>query len=117
MWPSTDPENTTPGMAVTAADCAGLQGMRSPQPAGGVYQTFLPLSRLNAKMPPPFLGLASVADTSPLATRVWLSKGSGIRSRSETATYTLEASAAEPHCTPPKVPPLPTRTCQSTSPC
>src|SRR5580765_4587838 len=56
--PSTDPENTTPGMELTAADCAGLQRLRSPQPAGGVYQARSPLSSLNANIPPPCLGSA-----------------------------------------------------------
>ena len=42
------------------ADCAGLQRLRSPQDAGGVYQTCLPVSRLSANIPPPFFGSTSV---------------------------------------------------------
>ena len=36
--PSTEPENTMPSIAVTAADCAGLHGRRSPHPGLGVCQ-------------------------------------------------------------------------------
>src|SRR5580658_7848047 len=55
-WPSTDPENTTPGMAVTAADWAGLQLGRSPQDGGAAAHTFLPLRTSKANRPPPLLG-------------------------------------------------------------
>jgi len=58
--PSTEPENATPGIAVTAADCAGLQRGRVPHPAGGVYQTRWPSLRRSANMPPPCFGSASV---------------------------------------------------------
>src|SRR6185436_6832433 len=56
--PSTEPEKTTPGIAVTAADCAGLQRARVPHDAGGVYHTRWPVCRLNANRPPPVLGSA-----------------------------------------------------------
>src|SRR5690348_8870651 len=59
--PSTDPENAAPGIALTAADCAGLQRLRSPQENGGVYQTFSPVLSFSAYMPPPWLGSASVS--------------------------------------------------------
>src|SRR5262245_66347422 len=39
-----------------------------------------------------------------------------IRPISELATYTFCASAADPHWTPPIVPPRPTRVCQRISP-
>jgi len=58
--PSTDPENAAPGIALTAADCAGLHLFLSPHPGGGAYQRRSPLSRLRAKRPPPCLGSASV---------------------------------------------------------
>src|SRR5271154_3762981 len=59
--PSTDPENATPGIAVTAADCAGLQRFLSAgQGTGGVYHTRLPVARLSANMPPPRFGSTSV---------------------------------------------------------
>ena len=60
MCPSTDPENATPGIALTAADCAGLQRCRVPHPGGGVYQTRSPSSSRSANMPPPCFGSASV---------------------------------------------------------
>src|SRR6187455_2355860 len=52
--PSAAPENTTPGIAVNAADCAGLQ----PRPGahtgacGGVYQARCPVARSTACKPP-----------------------------------------------------------------
>src|SRR5215831_67471 len=106
MWPSTDPENAMPGNADTAADCAGLQRSRVPQSNGGVYQTFSPVCRFSAYIPPPRLVSASVN----------VEYVSMIRPMSELATYTFCASAAEPHCTPPIVPPCPTRVCQRISP-
>src|SRR4029077_14220686 len=39
-----------------------------------------------------------------------------MRPMSDSATYTLVPSVAEPHCTPPMVPPSPTRVCQMISP-
>ncbi len=42
MWPSTDPENATPGNALTAADCAGLQRARSPQPTAACTRRVRP---------------------------------------------------------------------------
>src|SRR3954471_3342203 len=53
MWPSTDPENTTPGTPVTAADCAGAHRGREPHGVGAVYQARLPSARRRAKIPPP----------------------------------------------------------------
>ena len=47
-------------MALTAADCAGLQRGRVPQPTGGVYHTRSPSVRRSANMPPPCFGSASV---------------------------------------------------------
>src|SRR5215471_6880893 len=57
--PSTEPEKATPGIALTAADWAGLHLFRSPQSAGGVYQTRSPLSRRSANIPPPAFGSGS----------------------------------------------------------
>src|SRR5262249_26522386 len=57
--PSTDPENTTPGIALTAADCAGLQRGRLPHSGAGVYQTRSPSFRRSANMPPPAFGSTS----------------------------------------------------------
>src|SRR5262245_11764578 len=52
--PSLDPEKMTPGMSVTAADCATLQPRAVPHAAGGgaVYQTRSPVARLTACRPP-----------------------------------------------------------------
>src|SRR5262249_11076608 len=74
--PSSEPENAIPGMALTAADCAGLHRGREPQSPGGVSQTRSPLSRRKANMPPPLLG-----STSELVEYV-----SEIRPRSDNAT-------------------------------
>src|SRR5688572_7685093 len=60
MWPSTEPENATPGSAETAADCAGLHRVRVPHPGGGVYHTRSPSLSRSANMPPPCVGSASV---------------------------------------------------------
>ena len=42
MWPSSEPENATPGMALTAPDCAGLQRGRESHGTGGVCHTRAP---------------------------------------------------------------------------
>src|SRR5947208_1413771 len=57
-------------------------------------------------MPPPRFGSASVASVF----------GSVMRPMSESATYATDRSAAEPHWTPPIVPPSPTFTDHSTFP-
>src|SRR5260370_3959233 len=54
--PSLDPENTTPGITVTAADCAGLHGRRSPHPGDGVFQSTSPVVKPTANKPPPACG-------------------------------------------------------------
>src|SRR5215470_17481828 len=62
--PSTEPENTTPGIAVTAADCAGEQLIRSAaQGDGFALQTILPVFRSMPCRPPPFFG--SRTDRNP----------------------------------------------------
>src|SRR5215475_9367245 len=53
--PSTDPENTTPGMTVIAADCAPLQFGAGPLHTGagaGVTHARWPLTRFTAWSPP-----------------------------------------------------------------
>src|SRR4029450_7094914 len=79
MWPSTEPENATPGSALTAADWAGLHRGLSPHPTGGGYHPPPPVSSRRAKTPPPRFGSASVN---------WLYV-SMIRPMSDTATYTF----------------------------
>src|SRR4051812_35294330 len=55
--PSTEPENTMPGIAVTAADCAGEQSvLLSAQAVDLALQAILPVLRSSACKPPPFLG-------------------------------------------------------------
>src|SRR5579871_873056 len=56
--PSREPEKTAPGIAVTAADCAGEQSVRAAsQPVeGAALHTILPLCRSMACSPPPFFG-------------------------------------------------------------
>src|SRR5262245_45771506 len=56
--PSIDPDNTTPGITVTAADCAGLHPLRPSGHAGGsVRQICFPSVSWYAINPPPSLGL------------------------------------------------------------
>src|SRR5579871_4331230 len=108
--PSSELENTTPGIAVTAPDCAGLQGRRLPQPGGGVCQIRSPLSTRSAKIPPPLVESTSDTASLPPLTRVLRN------SMSESAAYIFRPSVAEPHWMPPTVPPLPRRDCHSTWP-
>src|SRR5581483_7569500 len=63
--PSIDPSNTPPGIADTAADCAGLQFLRSPQLFGDALHTVLPETRSSANNPPPFSGLTSYLPVPP----------------------------------------------------
>ena len=67
-------------MALTAADCAGLQRGLPPQPGGGVYQTRSPVATRSANIPPPRFGSASVASVF----------GSVMRPMSDSATYTFD---------------------------
>ena len=95
--PSTDPENTTPGITDAGADCAPVQ----PRPVlhssfgAGVCQICSPVPSLSAKRPPAWFGAARTSDTGIYA--AWL-------------------SAAEPHSMPPSAPPLPALNCQTTLP-
>src|SRR3981189_3314916 len=97
MWPSTEPENTTPGITETGADCAPVQ----PRPVlhssfgAGVCQICSPVASVSAKGPPASFGAASTSDT-------------GI--------YAACVSAAEPHSMPPSAPPFPALNCQTTLP-
>src|SRR5580704_15308299 len=83
--PSAEPENTMPGMTLTAADCAPLQLGAGPLQAGGgagVYHARSPVARRTACSPP------------------------GCSSRkSDTAKYAFWPSTAGPHSMPPSVPP------------
>src|SRR5207244_2356519 len=55
--PSRDPEKTTPGMTVTAADCAGLQPLRvSGHGGGSARHSCFPSASCNASSPPPPFG-------------------------------------------------------------
>src|SRR3954452_8762413 len=102
MWPSLDPENTTPGIAVTAADCAGLHpdGAFAAQGMPGVDHTVRPSEIANAVSPPP---------TAGSKTKRLVSSGSVglLLTGSEAAAYTRRPSVAMPHCTPPVGPPSP----------
>src|ERR1700686_2123467 len=110
-WPSTDPENTTPGMAVSAADCAGLQPGVELHGGGAAYHAFRPSFRSSAVKPPPSVGFNVNRAGSFGSPSLF-----GMRTTSETAAYTWRSSLAIPHCTPPFTPPLPTRACQTISP-
>src|SRR5271169_3021566 len=63
--PSTDPENTTPGIIVAGAICAGLHPALPLQAgsAGAAYQTFSPVAMLSANNPPPGPGTTSESGT------------------------------------------------------
>ncbi len=107
MWPSIAPDSTKSSVAVTAADCAGLQFGRSAQAfGGGARQSTVPLSAARANSPPPAVGSGSTG--RPAA-------GLG-RLTSETATNTVFPFVAVPHWTPPSRPPAPTRRLQTTRP-
>jgi hypothetical protein len=54
--PSTDPECTTPGIAVTAWDCAGLHTGFGTHGCGAAYHTLSPFDVRRAVSPPPCLG-------------------------------------------------------------
>src|SRR5215471_11951569 len=99
-WPSRELENTTPGIAVTAADCAGLHGRRVPQPGGGVCHMRSPLSTRSANMPPPLVGSTSDTASCPPLIRVLRN------SMSDSSAYILRPSVADPHWMPPTVPTL-----------
>src|SRR5262245_31425956 len=95
MTPVVVPENTTPGIAVMAADWACTQGRPPQSIAGGItFQTSSPVSRFNAESPPAF---------DP-------------RIGSAVAKYARRSSAAEPHSTPPSALPAPTLRCQTNAP-
>src|ERR1700687_1262071 len=66
MWPSREPEKTTPGISVRAADWPGLQPGRGGLHGWlGAYQAFPPSSRCKAVRPPPFTGSNVAPPTGP----------------------------------------------------
>src|SRR5262249_24335149 len=83
--PSTEPENTTPGIAVTAADCAGEHSVRAAAHGEGfALQTILPVFKSRACSPPPWLGFRT--------TRIpcgAVGSGFTLGATSEIATYTF----------------------------
>src|SRR5581483_1089892 len=103
--PSTEPEKTTPGIAVTACDCAGLQpGRGGSHGFGAANQILVPSAGRNAVNPPPFAGSNFAPPMAP--------PGFSTPAKSEVAAKTDCPSLAIPHCTPPFFPPSPTRVCQ-----
>src|SRR5690242_1651393 len=65
-WPSSDGENTTPGIRVSAADWPGLHpGRGGSQGWLGANQAFEPSSRCRAVSPPPFAGSNVAPPTGP----------------------------------------------------
>jgi hypothetical protein len=57
MNPSTEPENTTPGIDDAAWDCAGLQLARlGGQGSGAFFQSRFPVAISKANNPPPSAG-------------------------------------------------------------
>ena len=106
------PENTTPGIAVTAAGCAGLQpGRGGAHGVPGATQTLAPSSTSSAVSPPPCVG-----DSGALPMPAAPPMLPACRPTSDTAAYTRWPSLAMPHCTPPLVPPAPTRVCHRMRP-
>jgi len=99
-----DPEKTTSGMAVIAADCAGLQpGVV--QGSGAAYHTLLTSVIRRAVSPPPFSGQNVYASFSDVVTKPAANPGEP-----------RQLDPAIPPITPPEALPLPTRTCQTISP-
>src|SRR3954471_17557763 len=105
MCPSSEPEKTAPEIAETAADWAGLHGLRLPHPGAGVVQIRSPLSTRKANIPPPRVG----SGRRPVAVRA-------SQAISDKPAYTSLPSLAAPHWKPRRVPPLPPRVCQRTFP-
>ena len=68
-WPSTEPENTTPGITDAGADCAPVQ----PRPVlhssfgAGVCHSGSPVPSFSANRPPASPGAASTSDTGTYA--------------------------------------------------
>src|SRR4026209_36502 len=58
--PSIAPENTTPGIPVTAAFCDGLHGFLFAHPAPGTLQRTRPVRRSTAFIPPLAPGLSAM---------------------------------------------------------
>src|SRR5215831_13115457 len=85
-WPSSPPENTTPGIAVTAADCAGLQLGLSPQPGCGVFQAMAPVSGFSANRPQPVFGSSSNGTPSIVGCAPRAPAGGGAIATSDSAT-------------------------------
>src|SRR3984957_10643176 len=107
--PSSEGENTTPGISVSAADWPGLQPGRGGSHGWlGAYHAFEPSSRCSAVRPPPLAGSNVAPPTGPA---VFITPET-----SETAAYTFCPSLAMPHCTPPFRPPFPTRVCHNIFP-
>src|SRR5215470_5368444 len=96
MWPSAVPEKTTPGIKVAAADCALVQRC-APQPhlgaGAGVCHILSPVAIFTAERP----GL----------------RVSAAPNGSATGTYTVVASAVNPHSMPPSAVPPPSLFSQS----
>src|SRR6516162_6278373 len=88
-WASTEPENTTPGITLIAADCAGLRFRRSPHDGGAAAHTFLPEAMSIATRPPPAFG--STSSFCPVANSFRKNP------MSETAAYIFVLSVADPH--------------------
>src|SRR5687768_100365 len=112
MCPSVDVANTAPGIAVTAPGCDGLQpaGASLGQGAAEACQSLLPSAILRAVNPPPCRGSRTNRRVSKVLEVV------RVRPTSDTAAYTRWPSKAIPHCTPPFVPPRPTRVRHRISP-
>ncbi len=111
MWPSIEPENTAPGIAVTEPGCAGVQPARAGvQGAPAANHTFLAREHIDGGEPAAELRIeVCVAHCGLEALPV-------TRTGSATDAYTLRPSLAMPHGTPPPMPPLPTRVSHSSLP-
>src|SRR5206468_9929817 len=77
--PSSPPEKTTPGIAVTAADCAGVQPGTSPQPGCGVDHRTLPVRGSHPGASP----LVLIKLREPPSSRGWFpAEHTGVRGQS-----------------------------------
>src|SRR5580765_3987126 len=92
--PSSPPEKTTPGRAVVAADCAGLQPGVASHPGCGARQATSPVFTSSAYRPPPAFGLSINGGPKIDGCPPSPPGGGAVMTTSDTGTKTLFASVA-----------------------
>src|SRR6185369_12773834 len=104
--PSSDPENTAPGIAALGAESAGLQDGLSPHALGRATQACDPFVSRIANSPPPTSGFRPPRPRAIGSLKVM----------SETGTYMFVPSLDDPHSMPPSIPPFPISVVHSLAP-